>query len=110
MALSRKVLGQSAPSGSSWSSLYSVPTGSSTVCSSLIVCNRSNVSSDTFSIAIRVNGVSLENKQYIYKDLEVPRGNSFVATIGITLGSADVIDVYSTNGNLSFSIFGEEAS
>jgi len=110
MALSRKVLGQSAPSGAAWSTLYAVPTGSSTVCSSLVVCNRSTTFADTFSVAIRVAGIALENKQYIYKEIEVPGGNSFVATIGITLGSTDLLDVYNTNGTLSFSLFGEESS
>ncbi len=109
MATTRKVLGQSAPSATTNTTLYTVPASTSTVCSTLQVCNR-GTSATTFRVAIRPNGATLANEHYIYYDVALPANDAFAATLGITLGAADVITVYAGNGNLSFSVFGGEES
>ena len=109
MASVLKVLGQQAPSGITPTTLYTVPSNTSTVISSISVCNRSEIATK-FRIAIRPAGATLENKHYLYYDLAIGGVDTFVATLGITLGAGDVITVYNTLGTCTFQAFGEEIS
>jgi hypothetical protein len=107
MATNYKVLGQSSPSATTETDLYTVPSATSTVASSVIVCNRSAVLS-TFRISIAVGGGATSNKDYIYYDLPIGANDTFIATIGVTLSATDKVKVYSSNTNLSFSLYGSE--
>jgi hypothetical protein len=107
MATNYKVLGQSSPSATTETDLYTVPSATSTVASSVIVCNRSSVLS-TFRISIAVGGGATSNKDYIYYDLPIGANDTFIATIGVTLATTDKVKVYSSNTNLSFSLYGSE--
>ena len=109
MASVLKVLGQQAPAGLAITTLYTVPSLTSTVISSITVCNRSTVATK-FRIAIRPAGATLENKHYLYYDLAIGGVDTFVATLGITLATTDVITVYNTLGTCTFQAFGEEIS
>ena len=109
MANDLKVLGQLAPSATTLTDLYTVPGATHATVSSIVVCNRAG-SAATFRIAVAIAGASNDNKQYLYYDTSIPANDSFVATIGVALGPADVIRVYASNGNLSFSAFGVEVS
>lgn len=104
-----KVLGQSAPSATSLTTLYTVPANVSTVGSSIVVCNRGS-STSSFRVAVRPAGTSISNEQYIYYDLPITGNNTFIATIGITLDTTDVVSVYTSSANLSFTLFGQENS
>lgn len=104
-----KVLGQSNPSAASLTTLYTVPASTQVVVSTLAVCNR-DASATTFRVAIRVAGAAISNEQYLYYDVSIDGNDTFVATIGITLDSTDVVSVYATDANLSFSLFGQELS
>jgi len=104
-----KVLGQSAPAATTLTTLYTVPANVATVCSSLIVCNRGGGSA-TFRVAIRQAGAAVSNEQYVYYDVPITGNNTFIATIGLSLATTDVVSVYSSSSNLSFSIFGQENS
>lgn len=104
-----KVLGQSSPSATTETDLYTVPAATSAVASSVIVCNRSAVLS-TFRISIAVGGVATTNKDYIYYDLPIGANDTFIATIGVTLATTDKVRVYASNTNLSFSLYGSEIS
>lgn len=108
MATSIKVLGQVAPSADTLTTLYTVPASTSTVTSSLVVCNRSTLTATTFRVAIRPAGESIADKHYIYYNVEIPPEDTFVATIGMTLAATDVVSVYATDTTVSFSLFGEE--
>lgn len=107
MATTLKVLGQSNPGATTPTTLYTVPSLTSTVCSSIVVCNRSSVDT-TFRIAVRPGGASLSNEHYLYYDVTIAGNDTFVATIGISLSSTDVVTVYSTLATLSFNLFGQE--
>jgi hypothetical protein len=107
MATNYKVLGQSSPAATTETDLYTVPSDTSTVASSVIVCNRSAVLS-TFRISIAVGGGATSNKDYIYYDLPIGANDTFIATIGVTLSATDKVKVYSSNTNLSFSLYGSE--
>lgn len=104
-----KVLGQSNPAANTLTDIYAVPGSTSTTISSLIVCNLST-SGLVFSVSVAVAGASDDNKQYIYFNTPLDGNDSFVATIGISLGSGDVIRVKSSNTSASFNIFGVEVS
>lgn len=107
MATTYKVLGQSAPSATTATTLYTVPSSTQAVISTIAVCNRA-ATAGTFRIAIRPNGASLANEHYIAYDSTVGANDSTFLTIGVTLGDTDVITVYASSANQSFSAFGSE--
>ena len=109
MATTYKVLGQVAPSATTATDLYTVGAGKSAVVSTIAVCNRA-ASSATYRIAIRVAGSALSNEEYIAYDSTVAANDSTMLTIGVTLAATDVITVYASTANLSFSAFGSEIS
>ena len=102
-----KVLGQSAPSATTDTTLYTVPAATSAVVSTIVVANRSGATS-TYRIAIRPAGATIANQHYIAYDVVVGGADSTTLTLGITLAATDVVTVYSSSTNLSFSIFGSE--
>jgi hypothetical protein len=109
MTTTIKVLGQAAPAATTNTDLYTVPAATSTVCSTLMVANRSEIES-FFRVAVRPAGATLDNKHYVYYNIALPGGDAFAATLGVTLAATDVVTVYSSSANLSFSLFGEETT
>lgn len=107
MPTSYKVLGQSAPSATTATTLYTVPSATEAVISTIAVCNR-GASSGTFRIAIRPDGASLANQHYIAYDTAITANNSTMVTVGITVNAADVVTVYASSADFSFSAFGSE--
>ena len=107
MATTYKVLGQVAPSATTDTTLYTVPSSTQTVVSTIAVCNRA-ASSGTFRIAIRPNGATLANEHYIAYGSTVAANDSTFITIGVTLGDTDVITVYASSADQTFSAFGSE--
>jgi hypothetical protein len=104
-----KILGQSSPSATTVTDLYTVPSATSTVCSSISICNR-GATQTTFRISISAGGVLTTNKDYLYYDVTLAGNDTFIATIGVTLATTDKIRVYSGNSNLSFQVWGTEIS
>jgi len=109
MATALKVLGQSAPSAASLTTLYTVPGATTTAVSSIVVCNQS-ATPTSFRIAVRPAGAGIDTQMYLYYDVTIQGNNTFVATIGMSLATTDVISVYATLATLSFSLFGQENS
>jgi glucose-6-phosphate dehydrogenase assembly protein OpcA len=109
MATNYKVLGQSAPSATTATTLYTVPSATEAVISTIIVANRAATAA-TYRIAIRPNGATLANEHYIAYDVTVGAGDSTTLTLGLTIDAADVLTVYASNANLTFSAFGSEVT
>jgi hypothetical protein len=109
MAKAYKVLGQSSPSAATNTNIYTVPSATETVISTITVCNRSTTSA-TFRIAVRPLGASISNQHYISYNAPITANDTKALTIGITLSATDVVTVYSSSENLSFTIFGSEIS
>ena len=109
MPTTYKVLGQVAPSATTATTLDTIPSATQAVVSTIVVCNRAATSA-TYRIAIRPAGATLANEHYIAYDSTVAANDSTMLTIGITLGATDVITVYASTANLSFSAFGSEIS
>jgi hypothetical protein len=107
MATTYKVLGQQAPSATTQTTLYTVPSATETVISSLVVTNR-GASSGTYRIAVRPNGATLSAEHYIAYDVTIG-ANSYVSlTLGLTLDASDVVAVYASTADFSFSAYGSE--
>jgi hypothetical protein len=109
MPTTYKVLGQSAPSATTATTLDTVPSATQCVVSTISVCNRAATAA-TYRIAIRPGGATLANEHYIAYDAPIAANDSTFITVGITLAATDVITVYASNANLSFSAFGSEIS
>ena len=107
MAITYKVLAQSAPSATTNTDVYTVGSGKQATVSTITIANRAATAA-TYRIAIRVAGSALSNEEYIAYDATVPANDTIALTLGITLGAADVITVYASTANLSFNIFGAE--
>ena len=107
MATTYKVLGQSNPSATTATTLYTVPSVTQTVVSTITVCNQAATAA-TYRIAVRVNGATLAATQYVAYDVSLPANATDTLTLGLTLGAADVITVYASTATMSFSAFGSE--
>ena len=109
MAETLKVLSQTNPSATTLTDSYTVPGATTTVVSSLSVCNRS-ATATSFRVSIAVAGAADDNKQYVYYDVAIPGNDTFIATIGVSLGATDVIRVYATLATLTFQFYGVEVT
>lgn len=108
MADTIKVLGQSAPSATTLTTLYTVPASTSAVISTIIVCNRG--SGGTFRIAVRPSGAAISSEHYIAYDCTLITNGIVSFTIGATLATTDVVSVYASTADFSFSLFGSEVT
>jgi len=107
MATKYKVLGQSAPAATTATTLYTVPSSTYAVVSTITIANRAT-GSDTYRIAVRPNAATLANQHYIAYDATVPENDTIALTLGLTADAADVIEVYASTADLSFNAFGSE--
>lgn len=107
MATTYKILGQIQPASGSNTTLYTVPGATSTVISTLAVCN-TGVNAGTYNIALRAAGASLTDSQYIAFSASISPGDTSALTMGMTLAATDVITVYASNIGISFNLFGSE--
>jgi hypothetical protein len=107
MATTYKVLGQSAPSATTNTDVYTVPSATQAVISSIIVANR-DTDAATYRIAVRPDGDTIADEHYIAYDASVPANDSIALTLGITVDAADIVTVYASSADLSFSLFGSE--
>ena len=107
MPTAYKVLGQSAPAATTNVDVYTCPASTQTVISTIIVANRAAAPA-TYRIAVRPNGTTIANQHYIAFDVTVGASDSTTLTLGITIDAADVITVFGSTANLTFSVFGSE--
>ena len=106
MASTYKVLGQSNPSATNLTTLYTVPGATSSVASTLSICNQG--ASTTFRVAVRPAGASIVAAHYLVFDATLNANDSTFMTIGMTLAATDVVSVYAGTSTVSFSLFGSE--
>jgi hypothetical protein len=109
MATSYKVLGQVNPSATTSTTLYTVPSSTDAVVSSISICNLAS-SSATYRIAVRPAGATLANVHYLAYDVTVGAADTTILTVGLTLDTTDVITVYGSTANLVFHAYGSEVS
>lgn len=107
MAITYKVLGQSNPTANTNTDLYTVPSTTSTVCSTLVICNQANTAA-TFRVAIRPAGAAVASQHYISYDTNLNANDSITMTIGMTLATTDIVTIRASTGTVSFNLFGSE--
>lgn len=109
MATTYKILGQSNPSATTETSLYS-PSGVAAVVSTIMICNQSS-SAATYRIAVRPSAdATTAAKHWIVYGATVGASDATALTLGVTLAAGDSIRVYASTANISFSAFGSEIS
>ena len=106
MPAAYKVLGQSNPSATTLTTLYTVPASTSAVVSTLSVCNLGV--STTYRVAVRPAGAAIANQHYLAYDAAVMAGDTVLLTLGVTLAATDVVSVYAGTANVAFSLYGCE--
>jgi hypothetical protein len=109
MPTTYKVLGQVNPSATTATTLYTVPSATQTVVSTISICNQASTAA-TYRIAVRIAGSALSAEEYIVYGATVAASDSTFITSGLTLGATDVLTVYSSSADLSFNAFGSEIS
>jgi hypothetical protein len=106
MATTYKVLGQQNPAATTLTTLYTVPSATSTVCSTLVIANLGL--STTVRVAVRPAGAAIANQHYIVYDTPVNQYDTLFLTLGITLATTDVVSVYAGTATVAFSVYGSE--
>jgi hypothetical protein len=109
MATAYKVLGQVAPVATTATAIYTVPSATEAVVSSVSVCNRAGTSA-TFRLSVRPNGATLANQHYLVYDATVAANDTIILTIGVTMDATDVLEAYASSGDLTFHAYGSEIS
>ena len=107
MATTYKVLGQSNPAANTVTTLYTVPSANSAVCSSISICNQGAANANV-SVAVCQANTAVTATQYIVKDATCVANDTIFLTLGVTLAATDTIRINSTNANTSFAAFGSE--
>mgnify|MGYP000317128902 CR=1 FL=1 len=108
MATAYKVLGQSAPANTSNADLYTVPSSTSAVISTIHICN-TTATAATFRIFIRKAGATAAASNALCYDMTINGKSVYAFTEGITLATTDVITVQTGTANaLTFQAFGSE--
>ena len=110
MATSYKSLGQLDLTTTALTTLYTCPSSTETVLSTVIIANRT-ATADSFRLAIRTDGDAISNKHYIAYDVPVAANDSTTLTLGITVKATDVMSVQATTADrLSINAFGAEVT
>jgi hypothetical protein len=107
MATTYKVLGQSNPSATTATTLYTCPALTQTVISTISICNQAGTSG-TYRIAVRPNGATLAPEHYVVYDASIPANSTTAYTLGMTIDASDVVTIYASSASMSFNAFGSE--
>jgi hypothetical protein len=110
MANTYKILGQDNPSTTANADLYTVPSGTATVVSSLIVTNVTAIQA-LAHVFVRRTGVAATTSNAIMYDVKVEANSLATFTLGLTMGAGDTITVRSDTANaIAFHAFGSEVN
>lgn len=101
--------GGSSPVANTLTALYTVPAATSATVSSVVACN-TTVGPVTFRISVAPAGAADAISQYLYYDQPLAAKDTFVATIGLTLATTDVIRVEASSTGVAFNVFGVEVT
>lgn len=103
-----KVLGQSAPSATTSTDLYTVPDGKKAKITSCFVTNR-GAAAGTYRVSVSVGGGALANKDYLHYDITLAANScTQIDNIG-TISATDKVRCYASTADFSFNLFGEES-
>ena len=110
MPTTYKILGRKHSAATTMEELYSVPSSTSTVVSTITICNIANAAR-TYRIAVKpATGTTIAAEHYIAYDVTIAANDTTALTLGITLATTDVVTVYASSANMSFNAYGSEIS
>ena len=107
MAVTYKILGQSAPNAETTTDLYTVPSSTQALVSTLVICNQA-ASAASFRVATVPSGETLGTQHYTNYDVALAANDSINLTLGMSLGAGDVLKVYGSSNTISYTAFGSE--
>ena len=110
--MSKKILGQSNPSATTVTTLYTVASLKDEVITTISVSNTTTTAA-TFRMILQPSAdvsATILTKQYLAYDITVGASDTTVITIGVTMAAGDVIKVYGSTATLAFQAFGDEAT
>jgi hypothetical protein len=108
MATNYKVLGQLAAGSATYETLYSVPSATESVVSTIVVANRT-ASAKTYRLAVVPNGTAVVDQSFLAYDVALAANDSTALTLGICLDATDTIRCYASAGSaITFTAFGSE--
>ena len=108
MAETLKILGQVAPTATTETDLYTVPSATTAAISTLTICNRSSTAG-TFRVALRpaADGTTAD-KHWVVYGATIDGSDSTFFTLGWTLSAGDKIIVYTSSATMSATVTGSE--
>jgi len=110
MATTYKILGQASPSNTSATDLYTVPSATEAVVSTITATNVDGTASD-ISIYIVQDGDTASTSNALVYQAELGENTMQAFTLGITLGAGDKLQVeLATGSSTTFQAFGSELS
>ncbi len=109
MANAYKVLAQSAPAATTDTDVYTVPSATEAVVSTIVMANRAGTAG-TFRIAVRPDGDTIADEHYLAYDVPLAANDSTTLTLGVTMDAADVLTVQTSSADMSVNVFGTEIS
>ena len=110
MAETPKRLGATTVTANTDTALYVVPSVTSTIVSSIAVCNRGS-SSATFRVAHIAGALgTVQLSDYLYYDATIAPNDSFIITIGATMATTHTLLVRSNSASVNFVAWGMELS
>jgi hypothetical protein len=108
MPFKYKTLGQAAPSSTANVDIYTVPSATEAIVSSIVVCNTTNEAT-SFRIFQRINGATAGTQNAIAYDVDIAARALVSIELKLTLDASDVISVRSATSNaLTFTVNGSE--
>jgi hypothetical protein len=102
-----KVLAQANPAATTATTLYTAPSLTSTVISTITICNQA-ASAGSYRVAVRPAAATLAAQHYIAYDVPIAANDTTALTLGITLATTDVVTVYASSATMSFNAYGTE--
>jgi hypothetical protein len=110
MATVYKILGQTVDSGSG-ATLYTVPSSTQTVISTLSICNPTSANVTANVYVVPNGGTTSSTGATLVGGATIYQHDTLLLTLGISLGTAgDSVQINSTDANVAFQLFGSEVS
>ena len=107
MPTTYKILGQSNPSASTLTTVYTVPANTQAVISTITACNFGGVSSNV-SLSVHKANAAFAANMSVANNIAVSTQNSLALTLGITLDATDTIRANCSTANIAVNVFGSE--
>lgn len=107
MTTTYKVLGQNTPSANTTTTVYTVPSATSAVVSTITICNQAGANANV-SVAVCPANTAVTTSQNIVSNALLVANDTVFLTVGLTLATTDTIRVTANVANVSFNAFGSE--